>query len=393
MKKKEKHPILGVVQRELQRIRHKRTLWFITFIGPLVGFLLIAYIFSANVPRKLPIAVVDLDHTNLSRQMTRMVDATSIASVNRNFSDLLEAQKAMEKGNIEAVISIPNGTEKEILKGKSEKVALYVNNANVVKGGLLNSGIRKALGTLSLGIKLQVQMKSGMTQDQALTQVMPLQLRQILLFNPYTSYSYYLTAGFLPIILVVFVLLGTIYAIGQELYHGSGRNWIKSAGGSFSWALTGKLLPYTLIYLLLAQVMNVILFGFLEMPLRGNYHIILVSEILLILSYQFFAIFLLAVTSNMRLSLSLGSGYCMLALTYSGLTFPLMGMAHISQVFAGIFPYTYWLKILVSQSLRGEPASNGIWQMYPLWIFIIIGALFIPLLKYMLLNKKRWHKI
>lgn len=393
MKKIEKHLFVNVLQRELERIRHRRTLWFMTFIGPLLGFLLIAYIFSANVPRKLPVVIVDLDHTNLSRQVARMVDATPIASVNRSFINLEEARKAMESGSIEAIISIPEGTEKEILKGKSGNIALYLNNANVVKGGLLNSGIRKALGTLSAGIKLQVQMKSGMTQDQALTQIMPVQLRQILLFNPYTSYSYYLTAGFMPVILVVFVLLGSIYVMGDELYHGTGKQWIKIADGQFSWALIGKLLPYTVIFIILAMVMNLILFGLLEMPLRGNYHLILISEILLILSYQFFAIFLLAVTSNMRLSLSLGSAYSMLALTYSGLTFPLMGMAKVSQIFAGLFPYTYWLRILVSQSLRGEPASNGIWQMYPLWIFIFIGALFIPLLKYMMLNKNRWHKI
>jgi ABC-2 type transport system permease protein len=393
VKNKEKHPFVIVLQRELERIKRRRTLWFITLIGPLAGFLLIAYIFSANVPRKLPVAVVDLDHTNLSRQITRMVDATPIASVNRNFINLDEARRSMESGSIEAIVSIPDGTEKDILKGRSGKIALYVNNSNVVKGGLLNSGIRKALGTLSAGIKLQVQMKSGMTQDQALTHVMPVQLRQVLLFNPYTSYSYYLTAGFMPVILVVFVLLGTIYAMGDELYHGTGKRWIKVANGQFSWALIGKLLPYTAIYIFQAMVMNLLLFGLLEMPIRGNYHLILISEILLILSYQFFAIFLLAVTSNMRLSLSLGSAYSMLALTYSGLTFPLMGMAHISQIIAGFFPYTYWLRILVSQSLRGEPAANGIWQMFPLWIFIFIGALFIPLLKYMMLNKNRWHKI
>lgn len=388
-----RHPFVKVLRRELERFRHRKTLWFITIIGPLAGFFLVAYIFSANVPRKLPVAVVDLDHTNLSRQMTRMVDAAPIASVNRNFANLAEARKAIEDGKVEAVLSIPEGTERDILKGKSSNVALYLNNANVVKGGLLNSGIRRALSTLSAGIKLQVQMKSGMTQDQALTQVMPVQLRQVLLFNPYTSYSYYLTAGLLPVVLIVFVLLSSLYVMGDELYRGTGKSWIAAADGSFSWALTGKLIPYTIIYFFIALVMNLILFRFLGMPLRGNYHVILISELLLILCYQSFAIMLLALTSNMRLSMSLGSAYSMLALTYSGLTFPIMGMSHLGQIIASAFPFTYWLKILVSQSLRGEPAAHALWPMFSLWVFILLGLLFIPLLKYMLLNKKRWGKI
>jgi ABC-2 type transport system permease protein len=393
MQMKKRPPFILAVERETERIRKKRTLWFVTIIGPLIGFFLVAYIFSNNVPRKMPFGVVDLDHSNLSRQMVRMVDATPIASVNSNFTNLNEARKAIENGDIEGVLCIPEGTEKEILYGRSSKVALYINNANVLKGGLLSSGIRKALGTLSLAIKMQVQLKNGLTQDQALTQVMPVQLRQVLLFNPYTSYSYYLTAGLMPVILIVFVLLGTIYALGEELYHGTAKNWIKMAGGSFSWAMIGKLIPYTFIYLMLAMVMNLILFPFLGMPLQGNYHIILVSELLLILSYQSVAIMLLALTSNLRLSLSLGSAYCMLALTYSGLTFPAMGMSPLGQVISGAFPYTYWLKILIGQSLRGEQAYHSIWPMFSLWVFILLGILFSPMLKYMMLNKKRWGKI
>ena len=236
-------------------------------------------------------------------------------------------------------------------------------------------------------------MKSGFTQDQALSQIMPVQLRQVLLFNPYTSYSYYLTAALMPVILIVFVLLGSLYVMGNELYHGSGKSWIKTADGYFSWALTGKLVPYTVIYFFHAMVMNLILFCLLGMPLQGNYHIILVSELLLILSYQAIAVMLLALTSNMRLSLSLGSAYSMLALTYAGLTFPVSGMGHLGQVLSGAFPFTYWLKILVSQSLRGEPAAHAVLPMFSLWAFILTGLLFAPLLKYMLLNKKRWGKI
>ena len=105
------------------------------------------------------------------------------------------------------------------------------------------------------------------------------------------------------------------------------------------------------------------------------------------------AIFLVALTSNMRLSLSLGSAYGMLALTYCGLTFPAVGMPIVAKAFSGIFPFTYWIKILIGQSLRGEPTVNHIIPRYDLCLFIILGALLIPRLKYMMLNKKRWGKI
>jgi ABC-2 type transport system permease protein len=382
-----------VLRRERKRILRNRTLLFVSFIGPLLAFFLIAWIFSANVPRELPVAVVDHDHTAMSRQISRMVDATSIANVNRDFVSLDEAHKQMKEGKIDAIVYIPQGSEKDILKGGSTKIALYINNINVLKGGMLNSGIRKAIGTYSAGVKLQVSLKSGMTQEQAMARIMPVQLDQILLFNPFTSYSYYLSAALIPLILVLFVMMSTVLAVGDELYQGTGPQWIRAGGGHFITALMAKLFPYTVIFSCIAIVMDVILFYSLGMPLKGNFGLLFLGELMLIVSYQSLSVMIVALTSNMRLSLSLGSAYVMLALTYSGLTFPAYGMAPFSQAITMFFPFTYWTKLLISQSLRGEPMVNALMPMISLTIFILFGLLFIPLLRQVMLNRRRWGKI
>jgi len=364
-----------------------------TFIGPLMAFYLVMWIFAANVPRDLPVAVVDLDHTSVSRQIARMTDATSIAQVNRNFTSLYEARLSMEKGKVDAILVIPSGTEKDIYKGGSSRVALYLNNANVLKGGLLNSGIKKALATFSGGVKMQLKMKEGATQSQALQQIQPVLLRSEVLFNPYISYSYFLTSSLLPVMLIVFTLLGTTYALGCEMQQGTGPDWLHMADDNICIALAGKILPYTLIYFCVAMVMNVILFSYLQVPLRGNLHILLIGEFLLIVSYQFLAIFLIGLFGNLRLGLSLGGAYTMMALTFSGLTYPVFGMPAIAQAAAHIFPFTYWLKIFVSQPMRGEPAANGLLLMFAFFAFIALGAMFIPRLKYLLMTEKFWGKI
>lgn len=383
---------MRVMHREWSRIKSKWVLLMVTFVGPLIAFLLVMSIFSSNVPRNLPVAVVDLDHTSLSRTISRWTDATAIASVDRSYISLEDARNAMEEGKVDAILHIPEGTERGILKGESSSVVLYLNNANVVKAGLMNSGIRKALSTLSGGIKLKKQLQQGRNQHEAMARIMPIKLNSVVLFNPFISYSYFLTLGLMPIILIVFTLLGTTHAIGTELLRGTGPQWLAAADGSIVFALVGKLLPYTFIFSLIAMLMNVILIQQLGLPVHGKMHIILVSEFLLILSYQLLAIFFLGLFSNLRLSLSIGSAYCMLALTYSGLTFPEFGMPAFGQAIAGIFPFTYWLKIFIGQTLRGEPAFYGIYPMYALMAFIALGLLFIPRLKHLLQNEHHWGK-
>lgn len=387
-----KHPVIQVMQREWNRIKSKWVLLMVTFVGPLIAFLLVMSIFSTNVPRDLPVAVVDMDHSALSRTINRWTDATAIAESDRSYINLEDARNAMEVGKVDAVLYIPEGTEKAIIKGESSTIVLFLNNANVVKAGLMNSGIRKALSTLSSGIKLKKQLQQARNQKEVMARIMPIKINSFVLFNPFISYSYFLTLGLMPIILIVFTLLGTTHAIGSELLRGSGPKWLAVADGNIIFALTGKVLPYTFIFTILAMMMNVILIQQLGLPIHGKLHIILVSEFILIVSYQFLAIFFLGLFSNLRLSLSIGSAYCMLALTYSGLTFPESGMPAFGQAIAGIFPFTYWLKIFIGQTLRGEPAAYGIYPMYTMLAFIVLGIMFIPRLKHLLENEHHWGK-
>jgi ABC-2 type transport system permease protein len=148
------------------------------------------------------------------------------------------------------------------------------------------------------------------------------------------------------------------------------------------------MLPYTLIFSILAMLMNIMLFRLMGMPVQGSLGYILAGEFLMIISYQFVAVLLLGLTANMRLSLSLGSAYCMLALTYCGLTFPAFGMPAFAQTLSKAFPFTYYVQILVGQSLRGEPAWHAVIPLLIFFIFILVGAAFIPRLKFLLLNEK-----
>jgi len=393
MKKPLSNRFADVLAREIKRIFTDKVYLFIALAAPVIGFGMIAWIFSANVPRKLPVAVVDMDHTSLSRQILRTLDATAIAAVDRSFTDLKQASLALISGKVDAVVCIPQHTQRNILSRQSAPVAVYLDNAYLIKSGLLKSGIQKALATLSAGIKVRSMMMSGDNEKQAISKIMTVRLRPVLLFNPYTSYEYYLTLLLLPVLLTVFVLFGTLYAIGTELQYGSGPEWFGTSGGSLIPAIAGKLIPHTIIFSVQAVAMNLLFFRVLGLPLQGHLGLIMTSELLMILAYQFMAVLFMAVLNNLRLSLSIASAYTMLAVTYAGLTFPLFGMPWIAKVFSRVFPFSYWLELFAGQTLRGEPASQAIAGMLFLGVFIIAGALFAPRLRYVMTNSSYHGKI
>lgn len=385
--------VYDVLVRELKRFIKEPIGFFVSFFGPLLAFFLIIQIFKGGVPRDLPVAIVDLDHSNISSKVIRFTDATPIAKVERNYISLTEAKNALEAGKVKAILFIPAGTEKTILKGTQAAIPLYLNNANVITGSLLNSGIQRAIQTLSAGIKLQGRLRTGEVEKEAIAKLMPVKITSEVLFNPYVNYSYFITYILLPVMFTVFVMFGTMYTIGTELQYSTSLDWIKTAKGNIVTALIGKLLPYTVLYIAVAAFMNLNLFYFLGAPVRGNLWILFLSELLLIFAYQSMGIIFIALTSNLRLSLSLGSALTMLAVTFAGFSYPTFDMPVIAKFLSRIFPISFWIDSFVGQTLRAEPLSLTAERLLFLSVFIIIGCFFIPRLKYISMNKEFWGKI
>jgi len=384
--------LFKVIRRETRRIAGSWVLIFTTMIAPIIAFLAIIWLFSDGVVRDLPVAVVDMDHTAYSSRVTRMIDATPVCNVMWRLSSPDEARRMMDAGKIEAIVVLPTDLERKILNNGAPAIAVYINNTNVVKGGALKSGLFTTLSTISAGVKVQVAIKKGQSPVQAIEKARPVKVNAHLLFTPFGNYAYFLVLGLLPLLAVVFIFLGSVYALGMELREGTAGELITLANNKISVALLGKMLPYTLLFFMDMMIMNIILMKTLGTPIRGNLFLILVSEILLIISYQLLAVLFLKITANLRLSLSLGSAYTMMALTFSGLTFPSMAMPLMAKMFSLLFPYTFWLQIFMSQTLRGEPITEVAIPFLAFIPFILGGILAFPGMKRKLSHPKYWFR-
>jgi len=384
--------LFTVIRREARRIAGSWVLIFTTMIAPASTFLIIMWLFSDGVVRDLPVAVVDMDHTAFSSRVTRLVDATPVCNVIYRLNSTEEARQMMDDGKIDAIVVLPQDLERRLLNNSTPEIAVYINNTNVVKGGALKSGLFTTLSMISAGVKVQVAIKKGQTPAQAIENARPVKVNAHLLFNPFGNYSYFLVLGLLPLLAVVFIFLGSVYALGIELKEGTAGDLISKAGNSVTIALAGKMLPYTFLFFVDMMIMNIFLLKTLGTPVHGSLFLILVSEILMIVSYQLLAILFLKLSANLRLSLSLGSAYTMMALTFSGLTFPSMAMPLIAKLFSMIFPYTFWLQIFMSQTLRGEPVSEVVLPFLAFIPFILGGVLAFPGMKRKLSHQKYWFR-
>ena len=79
------------------------------------------------------------------------------------------------------------------------------------------------------------------------------------------------------------------------------------ADNSITVALTGKLLPQTVVFFVMATFYNVYLYGFLHYPCNSGILPMLFAGLLLVLASQAFGVFLFGLFTTVRLALSTAS--------------------------------------------------------------------------------------
>ena len=87
-----------VFWREIGWMRRRPFLLGLTTIVPLAQMAFLVTIFSAGLATRLPIAVLDLDGSDLSRTIIRMVDATPDTAVAERAGDLAEGRGMILSG-------------------------------------------------------------------------------------------------------------------------------------------------------------------------------------------------------------------------------------------------------------------------------------------------------
>lgn len=384
----------AVFRRELEMFVSNRTFAALSLGLPVFAFVLFIALFSkGGTIQDVPIAVLDMDNTSLSRQLVRMIDAAPAPKVAYKISDMAEGERMMKEGKIDAIVDIPANLEKDVYSNIQTHVGAYVNGVNLTKNGILSKDIQTVLVSFSSGIQAQKLVTQGVSEVEAANLMMPVYFERHVLFNPYVNYAYYLLPSFLPVMLMMFILITTIYSIGTELKNGTAPQWLETANDNVLTALAGKLMPYTIIFVALTFMKDTILFQYFSIPLRGSIWMLTAAGIVYVLAYQALGVFLISWLSNMRLALSIGGGYSVLAFTFSGLTFPFLAMGKFMSAVGFIFPLTFYTEIFVDQAMRGAPVANSLQYLAYMMIFMLLPFMMLGRIRKISTDEKFWGRV
>lgn len=383
----------SVMARELQYLFGQPwdfalVLWF-----PAASLALLLWMFSTGIPTQLPIAVVDEDHSSASRDLIRRMASTRGLAITSQPASLAAAQTDVRSGDVYGVVHIPANWQRDRLRNSPQPIVLYSNAQFSLAAGIIGGDVRSSVSSMALERALVTETRFGGGFGQAAMRLSGVQADLRTLFNPSLSYEAYFAGMLLPVALHLFCVIAAVSALGREFRNRSVDDWLASAGGSFSNALLGKLLPLLLVYLVLALLIVSTMAGWRGWPAAGSLMLWIIAIATLMLVSIAVAIMLVGMTINLRTALSLTGFYVATGLAFSGFSYPRVAMGEAAQWWSGLLPYTHYLPVQQGQWLGGASASTWAQGMLPLVLFIAIPLLIgLPLLRRAVDQPQRWGR-
>jgi ABC-2 type transport system permease protein len=378
------------MRRELCRIRTRPRYGLLVLVLPLVSFGLAWGLFSNQYPHDLPVAVVDQDHSALSRKLTDYMDAASVIHVAFRPSDPAQAKDLVLRGMAYAVIILPSGLERDIKHGLGGDVIGYYNAQTLLPGSLIYTSLNTVVATVSAGIQLTSRLKRGETRETAMAHLEPVNVDRHVLFNPQLNYVYFLAAALCPTFLQIFVMMTMVMALGEEFKESTVPQWFRTAGGKTLTAVLGKMVFYFIPFSLIGMIMLAVVINGFGLPLRGSLAGLIPGTLLLILAYQACGLFVVIFSPSLRMSLSVTSFYSGTAFAFVGLTFPQPGMPALAKAWSNILPLTHYLHLFQDQTIHGADGGAIMPNGLIMALFILAPWLFIAFFKRHATRRRYW---
>ena len=373
--------IYDVMMRELLILRQNHIYRFCMVLFPIFVIFFFTSIMDDGLPTELPVGVVDLDNTSMSRALIRRLDGMQMSKVVAHYPSVADARRAVQRNEIYGFFYFPEGTTDKLLASRQPKISYYYTNTTLVAGSMLIKDMKtvSTLGSAALG---QATMRArGLTDRQIATIMQPIKLDVHQIANPWSSYNVYLSTVMVPGIIMLFIFLISTYSLGTELKFNSSKKWLEMAGNNIQIALLGKFLPQTLIWLAIVLGYEYYAFYHLHFPHLGSPWMLVLLGVLQVLASQGFGIFAFGLMPSLRMSMSISSLWAVLSISMAGSAFPIMGMDAPLQSLSWLFPLRHYYMIFQITVFNGFPLIDAWFHFAAMTAFILLPWLVVRKIK------------
>jgi len=370
----------SIALREFRQLMHDRWLFALVSWIPIALFFMMFQIFSQQIPRQLPIGVIDLDKSSISRGLIRYYQMTPTLEVDDHFLEMSAGVKALRGGDIYALAVIPPDLSNDVMLGRPTQVTVFVNYQFLLIGKIINSSLLQAHATFNGQVEAgRNLLGSTPVIELAVSRAMPTASKVTALFNLSVNYGQFLVSAILPAIWQILMIVTTILSLATSQRLHGGRGWL---GETVVKPLFAKFLPLSIVFSLQGALFLTAMYVWQGWPMHGNWSLIFLTQLFTAwASIAVGSLIFFLTKGKVETSLSLAAAYAAPALAFMGVTFPVTDMTLPARVWRSFLPITHYVEVQFAQVNYGAVVESAVPQMLSLASFSVPMALVLFLAK------------
>ena len=308
-------------------------------IGVLISCVLIMEaVYGQRTVTNIPIYVVDLDNSAVSRTIRTFLESSPDLHVLGAIDTPEKAEEAFFNGDAAAIVLIPDGLSQDVKRQEGGHVFAYIDGTSIIMARNADKAIQTVVKTTSVGVSMITLNKQGVPDFALMGALQPINFDVDRPFNAMTIYSDYLLPVLAFFCLNIFICIMTCAAFQEELPDPIEAHKIRRRFFYF-----GRLCAVFLIAFIGGGLLYQYGLPRVDIVLQST-PLMAISALVvyIILTEAMFANINLVLPTNFGMSVSFL--LCMLSVMLSGLTWPIEMMPWYIQELVTWIPLTPFLQ-------------------------------------------------
>jgi ABC-2 type transport system permease protein len=336
-----------LIKEFIQVFRDKRTR-FILIGPPIIQMMVFGYAANYEI-RHVPTVVVDLDHSQESRELVSLFTSSPYFDVQRQLTSSRQLGDLIEQGKATVGLEIDAGFAQQLDKGQTAPLQVIVDATNS-NTALIASGY---VSQIALGFAANSQRDRISRIAPQLMEVMPsVELVPRPWYNPDLRSRWFFVPGIIGSLTLVLVITLTAFAVVREREIGTLEQIMVTPIRPAEFIL-GKTLPFFLIGFFDVTLIAVVGSLWFQVPFRGHVSVLALGAVLFLLCMLGVGLLISTISATQQQAMVTAFFFIMPAITFSGFGFPISTMPQWMQYCSYAIPLRYFLIVIRGTYLKG----------------------------------------
>ena len=330
--------IWAYAQREATEIRRDPIRLAFALLGPVLLMIVFGYGISFDV-ENLAYAALDRDNSPESRAYLENFSGSRYFQERPRLRDAADLDAQLRAGRIKLAIEIPPGFGRDLRRGRSPEVAVWLDGAMPFRAETSRGYVE--------GVHERFLKELARSDARPQATALPLTVEARFRYNQDFRSAYAMVPGIIMMVLVLIPAVMTALGVVREKELGSITNLYVTPTTGLEFLL-GKQLPYVGIALINFASLVVLAVVLFKVPVKGSLPALVLGATLYVLATTAFGLF---ISSFVRTQIAAIFATAILAtlpaIQFSGLLMPVASMSRDAQAIGGLFPSKYFQHISV----------------------------------------------